>query len=145
MTYPERIGVLVASKLSVEVSPSVLEAEPYGDDYDRGFDVGVDHSFRSVSGGTHRDGLTVMLEAGHTCLRVDDVDVGFSGVRYFPTDYEDERRHVEDAKVDFVYPDGSAIDAEVAGSRHPTIDARVRDLVDGFDDGTIVPIPNPED
>jgi hypothetical protein len=140
----ERVGVLVASKLSVRVEPSVVDATPHDDGYGWGFDINGDHSFTTVSGRDSHDYLTVTLEAGRTYLHVDGYDAGFSGVRYFPTDYEDERRHVEDAKVDFVRPDGGHFDTDVVGDRHPVVDARVSDLLRGFDRGTIEPIAEPE-
>ena len=133
----DRIGVLAGDTLTVKVPPEVVEAEPYdGEDFGKGFDVGVDHSFRSVSGGSSRDDMTVKLEAGKTRLRVDGHVVTFDGFRYFPTDFRGDRRDVEDADVDFAEVDSREFE--------PTRDLTVAGLVDGLRSGRFEPAPDVE-
>lgn len=142
----ERIGVLSGDRLSVKVDPSVVDATPDdGEDFGRGFEVDVDHSFKTVGGGSGRDRLTVTLEAGTTRLRVYDTDVVFDGFRYFPTDYEGERRHAEGAKVDFAPDDGGDYWPSSIDGDHPVRNFTVRDLVVGFDRGRVVPLPKRDD
>lgn len=130
----DHIGVLSGDTLSVKVPPEVLEAEPDdGENFGRGFEVGVDHSFRSIGGGSNRDTLTVKLEAGVTRLRIGARIVTFDGFRYFPTDFRDDRRPVENADVDF--------EDNVDEVR----DMTVADLVDGLRSGQIEPIPKRDD
>lgn len=144
--YPDRIGVLSGDRLSVKVSPAYLEAEPDdGENFGRGFECDVDHSFVTVGGGSGRDSLTVTLEAGRTRLRVDGVDVVFDGFRLFATDFEGERRDVEDAKVDFEPGDGSKVWPDHIGDYHAVRDSTVADLIDAIDAGKVEPLPKRDD
>ena len=126
MTTVDRIGVLSGAKLSVKIPE------------DR---VPDDNSFRSVSTSPDRDDATVMLEAGLTRLRIDGYDVTFDGFRYFPTDYQGDRRDVEYAKVDF---ETSGWEYEV-GDDHPLRTLRVGDLISALRRGAIEPLPKADD
>jgi len=142
MNPHERVGVLSGDKLSVAVDPSLLGAEPNdGDNYGRGFECAVDHSFGTVSGGSGRDTLTVTLRAGLTRLRVGGEAVVFDGYRYFPSNYKDEDVDVGGAKVDFAPDDGGDYWPDHIDDRHPARNLTVDGLIDGFDRGTIEVLP----
>lgn len=113
----EHIGVMRGEKLSVKIP------------YDR---VPENASLQSYTNPTDdEEDSTAMLKAGMTRLRIDGNDVEFDGFRWFPEDFRGDRRHAEDADVDF---DGLPMG-------HPARDWDVADLVRRLRSGSVEILP----